>query len=180
MPNLKPFRQYAEVDVINLFAVTGSATLPLSKGTFVRIVGSGFVNTNSNVQMDGGNGATYSNTVSPRYSIKPRVAVCTSGLTPIGMTLYDVRETDENSESLLYHPHKRDEMQCVLSGQAVPIVTKGIFLYSGINSTPTGGATAYLNDSATDGSLSTVGTVAVGKFLGAKDTYGCALVKIDL
>jgi hypothetical protein len=36
-------------------------------------------------------------------------------------------EKDENEEKLLYNPVKRDELQAVLSGQAVPIATKGIF-----------------------------------------------------
>jgi hypothetical protein len=39
-------------------------------------------------------------------------------------------ETDENGEKLIYNPIKRDELQAVLSGQAVPVATKGLFTFS--------------------------------------------------
>ena len=43
------------------------------------------------------------------------------------MTLNQTLLTDENGEKLLYNPVKRAELQAVLSGQAVPVATRGIF-----------------------------------------------------
>jgi hypothetical protein len=48
----------------------------------------------------------------------------------LGILLRDVRNLDENGENLLYYPQKRDELQCVMSGQVNPIATKGEFLYN--------------------------------------------------
>ena len=45
----------------------------------------------------------------------------------MGILLRDVRAKDENGENLLYYPEKREELQCVVSGEAVPIATRGIF-----------------------------------------------------
>ena len=45
----------------------------------------------------------------------------------IGVTLKQTLEQDENGEKLLYNPVKKDELQAVLSGQAVPLATRGIF-----------------------------------------------------
>ena len=44
----------------------------------------------------------------------------------LGMLLNDVRTVDENGESLLFYPVKKDELQCVFSGEAVPVATKGV------------------------------------------------------
>jgi hypothetical protein len=43
------------------------------------------------------------------------------------MTLYQTAKNDENGEKLLYNPQKQEELQAMLPGQAVPVVTKGIF-----------------------------------------------------
>jgi hypothetical protein len=45
----------------------------------------------------------------------------------LGIMLRDVRNKDENGENLLYYPEKKEELQCVVSGEAVPIATKGLF-----------------------------------------------------
>jgi len=45
----------------------------------------------------------------------------------IGVTLKQTLEQDENGEKLLYNPVKKDELQAVLSGQACPVATRGIF-----------------------------------------------------
>lgn len=178
MPKLKPFRQYDEVNVLNFYRYSGSNDV--NNGTFVRLV-TGWNPDDSNLAYSSNNGATYGNTVSPRWTVKAACTAAQSGQQVIGMTLLDVKEVDENGESLLFKPRKADEMQAVRSGEAVPIATKGIFLYSGINGTPLGtGDTAYLNNAATDGSISTAGTISVGKFLGPKNVYGCALIYIDL
>jgi hypothetical protein len=51
----------------------------------------------------------------------------TTGVPVLGMTLNQTLATDENGERLLYNPVKRAELQAVLTGQAVPVATRGIF-----------------------------------------------------
>lgn len=183
MPTIKPFRSIKDHDVLNFYAFSGS--IPAVKGTFVKIVGSGWRSTDDPVGMLGSVGSSVANTVSQRWGLPiPRVAMANSGDTALGLLLYDVREVDENTEALLFHPQKQDEMQCVLSGQAVPVATKGIFLYSGISGTPTAGAGAYLSDFggllAAPYTAGLSASLQVGVYLGAKDDNGVALVKLDI
>lgn len=173
---IRPFRDVDEHDVINLYK-TRSGTM--TKGMLVKIV-SGFVNDNSNWVLGADPTAqAYGNTVSPRWSVPFFVDTCNSGDKPIGMLLYDVKETDENGERLYYHPRKAAELQCVISGQAVPLATRGIFLYSGVAGFVTAGNKAY---SSAFGEISVSGTSTheVGVFLGPKDSNGHVLVKLDL
>lgn len=177
MPTIKPYRQYSEHEVINLFKFSG--TLPANKGTFVKIQ-SGFKCDVIPVDMIGGIGASYNNTVSQRWGVPQTVIPAVSGdLNVLGMTLYDVKEVDENNEVLIYHPQKADELQCVLSGQAVPILTRGIVTYSGILGSPADGAAVYI---AAGGVPSATGLAAekIGKVLGQKDHAGWAVLKIEL
>lgn len=179
MPNLKPFRQFNENDVINFFSFKDGSNV--NKGTFVKI-STGAVNGDT-LNPSGVLGAVYGNTVSNRWLVKAQVTTAgndISGTKPIGMTLWDIKELDENGEKLIFHPQKAAELQTVLSGQSVPIVSNGQFLYSGVSGTPTGGSGAYLNDSATDGSLAVVGTIRVGTFLGGKDADGFTLLRLEL
>jgi len=183
MPNIKPFRTVNEYDVLNLFAYSG--TLPVVAGTFVRIL-SGW-EPGQELSELGSVGASYANTVSLRYGIAAKVGMTNlTGYSSIGMLLNDVRELDENGEKLIFKPRKAAEMQCVISGLAVPIATAGIFLYSGINGTPVAGNPAY---STGDGQLSTTPSPSsgqhavaerVGTFLGPKSSNGFALFKLEL
>tara|TARA_R110000751_G_scaffold171517_3_gene277965 strand:- start:2402 stop:3043 length:642 start_codon:yes stop_codon:yes gene_type:complete len=203
---LKPFRQHAETDVVNLFSlkdddgdvVASYADLKadggkINKGLLVSVK-NGWKNTDDPVNKTGiGNpGASYTNTVSFRYGAAASVEPCASGSQPIGLTIWDVAEVDENGEKLIYHPRKAAEMQAVVSGQAVPVLTKGIVLYSG-NLTSGGadsvsaGAKIYadmlrqgdLSASSTEGTGSATQT-QVGVALGAVDADGFILLKIDL
>jgi len=54
----------------------------------------------------------------------------TAGVPVLGLTLNQTLATDENGERLLYNPVKRAELQAVLTGQAVPVATRGIFTLS--------------------------------------------------
>jgi len=203
---LKPFRQHAETDVVNLFSlkdddgdvVASYAALKadggkINKGLLVSVK-NGWKNTDDPVNKTGiGNpGATYSNTVSFRYGAAATVEPCASGSQPLGLTIWDVAEVDENGEKLIYHPRKAAEMQAVVSGQAVPVLTKGIVLYSG-NLTSggadsvTAGTKVYadmlrqgdISASATE-STGGVSQTQVGHALGAVDEDGFILLKIDL
>jgi len=178
MPTLNPFRSYDEKDVINLFAFDG--TLPATKGTLVK-VSTGWKSSDE-LEMLGSVGASFGNTVSQRYGVTAKVAVAGATDAPLGMLLFDVKETDENGELLKFNPRKAAEMEAVLSGQSVPIVTKGIFLYSGAtlaSDAPTAGAALYCG--AAGEITTTAGSnVRVGTALGAKDSNNGVLIKLDL
>jgi len=173
MPNLRPFRDYDEHDVVNLFSYSG--TLPVNKGTIVKIVGSGWKNTDE-IELLGSPGNAFGNTVAERYGVAAKVADAGSGDAALGILLYDVKETDENGEKLIFNPRKAAEMNVAISGQAVPIATRGTFLYSGAVGTPAAGGTAYWNGTE----ISSAGGTTIGTFLGAKDTDNNVLVRINL
>jgi hypothetical protein len=56
-----------------------------------------------------------------------RFTAATAGEPVLGLTLNQTLAADENGERLLYNPVKRAELQAVLTGQAVPVATRGIF-----------------------------------------------------
>lgn len=172
MPTIRPLRDINEHEVINFFALDAASG---SKGTFVKITGNGWTNDDQLSVSPVGN--QYHNTVSNRYSVPSRVSVANSGDIPLGILLYDVTEVDENGELLIYKPQKAAEMQAVVSGQVVPILTRGTVLYSGVNGTPVAGQTAWLDN---NGGITCTGFNAVGKFLGTKDSHNWVLVKITL
>lgn len=179
MPTIKLFRQIDDSNVINgIFKASG--TIPITKGTLVKIQ-SGWNADLTDTQLLGGAGAAYGNTVSERYGVRAAVTAAGTGDNPIGMTLYDTREVDEHGSKLLYDKQKQDEMQAVLSGQAVPILTKGFVYYSGVTGTPAAGDKAY------PGPAGVVDTYAlnslivpIGRFYGPKDAQGFVLLKLDL
>lgn len=174
---LLPFRDYDEHDVINLFAFNGE----LTKGHIVAI-SAGWANTDE-MDNDGSVGASFTNTVSDRYGVKATVvAASNTSAQAIGMTLYDVKETDENGEKLVFNPRKAAEMEIALSGQAVPIVSRGVFLYDGsvlAGQSPSGGCPLYHDN---NGELTTgsANSTVVGKALGSLDADNNLLVHIAL
>ena len=190
---LRPFRDYDEHDVLNLFSydTTGlsAGSISITKGTLVKIA-TGWKNYDSGVELGGGlefigSAGTLSptNVVSQRYGVTAKVVYSNTGETPVGMMLYDVKDVDENGEQLKFKPRKAAEMQAVIPGQAVPVVTRGIFLVQGVLGTPSAGGTAYAGGTgqitASTGSGGIL-NVAIGKFLGAADTNGDTLVKLAL
>jgi hypothetical protein len=182
---LLPFRDYDEHEVINLFRFSG--TVPVDQGTIVTITnGAGWDQSNADTQFLGAAGKSYDNTVSDRYGVYAQVKTSATGdANPLGMLLHSVKETDENGEKLLYNPRKMAEMEVVLSGQAVPIVTRGIFLYSGSTidgETVDPGAPLY---SDANGLLTKTAGGAdqakVAQALGPVDaTYKSILIKLEL
>ena len=181
--NLRPFRQYNENDVVNLFSYSGDSTL-VTKGLAVKVVGDGWTNdaNTSPVELLGSVGASYTNVTSQRYGVKAKVGLAASGDAILGLTLMDVRELDENGEKLVYNPRKAAEMGVVISGQAVPVLTKGIVTYSGASNVAAG-SVAYVSGAA--GELAGAATLPanatkVGKWLSKNDANGVALLKIEL
>jgi hypothetical protein len=136
---LLPFRQYDEQDVVNLYALTNAEALSSttgdgagSNGVFVKVADGNF---NQDVITYGSNsylGKTdYPFVGGDMYPTNPlEVTAATSGDLPLGLTLNQTAQNDENGEKLLYNATKREELQAVLPGQSVPVATKGIFTLS--------------------------------------------------
>jgi hypothetical protein len=188
---LRPFRDYSEHEVLNLFAFSGtaeSAAIMATRGVAVKISAEGFTtgptSSSANQPTDflGDVGATFPLSNSQRFGVRPKVTLADSG-NVLGLTLMDVRELDENGEKLIFNPRKAAEMNVVISGQAVPVLTRGVVLYSGSAITnATAGQIAVV--SGTAGELANVSSVrgtevAVGKFLG-NAVNNTALLKIML
>ena len=178
MANLKPFRDYDEHDVINLFAVNAES---LNKGSVV-VADNGGVNLKENLGID--NLSNIGNAVSAYFNVPWTVAPAPSGASKseiLGLTLKDVKRVDENGEQLRYNPRKAAEMDVIISGQACPILTKGLVLVGDIVGEPGFGSGAAVSDSG-DGSVKVVSyaDTTVGKFLGPKNDEGYALLKIEL
>lgn len=174
MPTLRPLRDLDPHEIIPYFSYDGKDA---NRGTFVTIK-QGFKN-----DQDFANdalGKSFSNTLSERWNVPSKVGTATSGDTVLGMLLYDVKETDENGEKLIFNPQKAIEKHQVVSGQAVPVVRRGTFLYSGVAGNPTAGAAAYINDKTNDGTVSPTGSTQIGTFLGPKDDNNHVLLFVDV
>ena len=187
---LEPFRDYSEHDVLNLFAFGDSAvalgtTDVVYAGSCVKVK-TGWSSSNEVQDMVGNVGAGYDNTVSQRWGVASDVEYTDGGAdeAALGITLYDVREYDENGEALKFNPRKQDELQCSLTGQAVPIATRGVFLMASGAWASSAGILQDEDVFATgNGQVTNVGDKAVnnriGRTLGGPSTDGSILVKFD-
>jgi len=131
---LYPFRQYSEQDVINLFASDTADTSPStngngSAGVFVKVSA-------GNLDLDPVTYAASSYLGKTDYpflgaaqypSVPLTFTAATAGEPVLGITLNQTLLQDENGEKLLYNPVKKQELQAVLTGQAVPVATRGVF-----------------------------------------------------
>ena len=180
---LRPFRDYDEKDVINLFSLEDTGhTLPIVKGTLVKLDGGAGWKADQELEMLGSVGASFSNVTSQRYGVAANVGVTDVGDDALGIILPDVRETDENGEQLKFNPRKAAEMEAVISGQAVPVVTKGIFLYSGSGlaaDTPVAGSVLFAHDNGQIQTGDNDSAKKVGVALGNKDRNNHVLIKLD-
>ena len=122
---LLPNRSINEKDVINGYSFDSNSG---EAGTFVKVSA-------GNLTLDPveyGNFGPFANSLGNATSQYPYVPqkVTTAGASDagliIGMLLRDVREVDENGEKLLYYPQKKQDLQCVLSGEAVPVASRGV------------------------------------------------------
>ena len=184
MPQLKPFRDYHEHDVINLFTLKDQSDV--NKGTFVKLTsGQGWESTDEvfgDTQSAVGSTSYAARAVSNRYIVQAGLDIAGSGDAPIGMTLYDLKETDENGEKLVFNPRKAAEMQTAISGQAVPVATRGLFLYSGTTlaaESVDAGSVLYGADNGEVSATSGGNKTKVGVALGAKDSNNYVLIRID-
>jgi len=175
MPTTKPFAAIDQNDVVNLFGYNGTA----NRGTFVKIA-TGWTTEDDKVAFLGNLGDDFTNVVSEDYGVTARVTAAGTGDSVIGMLYYDVKETDENGMPLKFSQRKQFAMNAVRSGQAVPIIKRGMVLYSGINGTPTAGAAAYVSGAGEVTTETHTGAVQVGTFYGAKNTEGFALLNVNI
>ncbi|MEY4343282.1 MAG: hypothetical protein RL736_1080 [Pseudomonadota bacterium] len=194
MPNLLPYRDYSEHEVLNLYSCVNIA----NKGTLVAPLKS-WKNDGSSVDNSKygpvdlestAPGALYNNAVNNNFGVVGRVetfAEYDQTPTPIGVLLKDIREFDENGEKLMFNSRKAAEMDVIIKDiQSVPILTRGVILVNDIDVTsrnqdgggdPDIGDAAYAGD---NGSFATDGITVVGKFLSRKDENGYCLIKISI
>lgn len=125
---LMPFRDYDDRgEVINLFSLDAASG---DAGALVKIAAGNL--SDDPVEMVTRNTANggwrtpqgHASSYYPEVPLKVSVATNT-GENILGIMLRDVRETDENGEKLLFYPQKKEELQCVVSGEAVPILRRG-------------------------------------------------------
>jgi len=188
MHKLLPFRQYDEKDVINLFKLDLSgATLTSLKpgdstgfteknwsGTAVDVKSTNDwystdpagLHTDSHTAQsylgaigsnDQGNASKWGSFY-PEAPMAIEASTASSGF--LGITLRPTLAYDENDEKLSSYPIKKDELQCVLPGEAVPVVTRGFFTLTGdaVTGTATVGDILTL---AADGTFTTAGKTSI-------------------
>ena len=186
---LHGFRDYSEHDVLNLFAhidgdVDDGRIVKLNTTAIAGWSTVGWRNDDESNQLEmlghaGGDLGLAGQVVSQRYGVSARVDDCGTSDVPVGMTLYGVKETDENGEKLIYNPRKAAEMQVVVSGQAVPIVTRGLFLYN--YGTADSAIVGYNAKVGANGTIVTGGVgQVIGQWLGNSDANGYALLRLNI
>ena len=165
---LLPFRQYAEEDVVNLYASTEACDSVSAlhagdgdAGVFVSVSAGDFGADPVGYADNGYLGFTdYPFIGRNQYPTVPlKVVAAAAGDPVLGVTLLQTAQADENGEKLLYYPQKKLETQSVLTGEAVPVLGKGIVTLDKAlafdGSLPTPGN--YVKIGATDGKIADAG-----------------------
>lgn len=131
MPTIRnrfyPLRDVSEHDQIPFFSLNTNSG---QAGQLVKIVTGAANPQNFDGWSNAGVGASIGNTVSYRYESKAKITPTVSGDTrfnALGLTLYSTLETDENDLPLKYFPQRAKEIGAVLSGENVPVATRGLF-----------------------------------------------------
>ena len=188
---LVPYRDYSDHEVIPTFSLntTGVAGLFVKPTVFNLDSGDGY----SSIAV----GSSYGNAFSNRYESKAKVGLTASGDTKfnvLGVMLKDTREVDENGESLLFHPNLATKLNCVISGQNVPVLKRGTLILKsgsylgtpaigsvGVISNSGSGRIQALAPSAVTGAGYTTDQI-VGKFISDNSTKfgGSAMFLLDL
>ena len=176
---LFPFRQYSDHNVINMFANQTVDDNPStdgngSAGVIVKVFTDGGVPGGSITKdvIEFASSSSYLGKTdypflgADKYPQVPlRVGAATTGAPVLGVTLNQTINNDENGEKLLYNPVKKDELQAVLSGQAVPVATKGLFTFAAGGATST--FSAFGNNTTTvPGNLAVIDSSNDGKMVG--------------
>jgi len=176
---LFPFRQYSDHNVINMYANQTVDDNPStdgngSAGVIVKVFTAGGVpggSISKDVIEFASSSSYLGKTDYPflgadKYPQVPlRCIAATTGAPVLGVTLNQTISNDENGEKLLYNPVKRDELQAVLSGQAVPVATKGLFTFAAGGATST--FSAFGNNTTTvPGNLAVIDSSNDGMMVG--------------
>lgn len=136
MIRLLPLRQYNEHDVVPFYALADeyineklSTTGSGDAGVFVSVASGDFNKDPIEYSTDSYLGKTdYPFVGAAQYPKVPlKLKPAGTGDAVLGLTLKQTAKYDENDEKLLYYPQKALENHAVLPGQAVPVVTRGIF-----------------------------------------------------
>jgi hypothetical protein len=179
---LYPFRQYNEHDVINLFANDTADNNPFtngngSAGVFVKVSAGNLDLDPITYAANAYLGKTdYPFLGAAQYPSVPLTFTAATNDAPVlGVTLNQTLQYDENAEKLLYNPVKRQELQAVLSGQACPVLTRGVITLADTaidwvdaNMTPN----YHLVMSANAGKVSGLASTAVSPVTGAVAIIG--------
>ena len=161
---LLPFRQYAETDVINGFAYDLSSG---DAGTFVSVSANNLSDdpvkyVTRNTAAGGWQGYDHVTSQYPYTTAKVTVAAAQSrAASVLGFLTRDVKETDENGNKLIFDSVKKDELQCVVSGEANPVAMKGVWTFSAgaIDGSPSVGQALVI---ASAGKISGVNVASLG------------------
>ena len=135
-----PFRQYSDHDVVNLYALESNLVLDATTGTgggdagvFVKVSAGNFDSDPITYQTNdylGDSSFPFLGSTAMYPEVNLKITGSTASEIPLGLTLYQTAKNDENGEKLLYNPTKQTELQAMLPGQAVPVLTKGIVTLS--------------------------------------------------
>ena len=174
---LLPFRQYAEEDVVNLFANTDANNQVSDSGNgdagvFVKVSAGDFSADPVGYENSSYLGKTdYPFIGRDQYPVVPlKVEAASAGDACVGVTLLQTALKDENDEKLLYYPQKKLETQSVLTGEAVPVLGKGIItvdsasVLDGLDA-PGSYVTLSNNAGKISGVASAVGGATIGQIL---------------
>jgi hypothetical protein len=194
---LLPFRQYNEHDVVNLYALDKTITDAISADQVLN--GANGVNDNGvlvkvkNASLTGSNGQPWEPVkyVDNSYLGKTDYPHIGGNAYPfaqltiepagdeaniLGVTLNQTLTHDENGEKLLYYRQKALEMQAVLPGEVVPVLTRGLVTLAASAfvdpaTAPAAGADVF---AGANGQLDGTGTNRIGKCLavGDREAYG--------
>lgn len=188
MKRLLPFRDYDEHDVVNLFALNTANTYISDtgngdNGVIVKVTAGDITNDAAQYVTTAYLGKTEFPYVGRnRYPEVPiKVGVATSGANDaLGITLKETALYDENGEKLLYYRQKALENDIVLSGQAVPVLTRGTVMLDAhafqSNTVPAVGTRLTAGDDGKFLTLPSQMTGAAGAFTGITNpVYGKVL-----
>ena len=181
MQRILPTRSYAETDVINLFARTAINSAITDSGSgdaglFVKISSADLNKDPIAYSSAAYLGKTdYPHIFGDMYPAVPhKVVPATAGAKCLGITLKQVAAYDENGEKLLYRKDRLESLNAVLSGQAEPILKRGIVTLasSAFDGTLTPGQKIAISANAgkvtgvADGVVQASGNTIVGEVLG--------------